>query len=331
LNSPDVLIGLSAPDDAALVRIPAGKAQVQTVDFFRAFIDDPYRFGQIAANHALGDIFAMGATPHTATAIAVVPPGLDRQTQSLLAQLMAGAVQVLNAAGCALVGGHSGEGPELSLGFAINGLVDLDAQGQPLHLMRKTGALVGDALLLTKPLGTGTLFAAHALGRARGRWVEAALDSMAQSSQGAAQTLAQFGAHACTDVTGFGLLGHLVEMLQSPGLGAQLETASLPVLDGALASLQDGIFSSLHSSNAQQSLAIAAGAGKASGQGSEASLRRELLFDPQTAGGLLASVPWEQAQACLQALRAQGYTQCALIGRVGEVANLRSPITLVEQ
>jgi selenide,water dikinase len=331
LKSPDVLIGLSALDDAALVRIPAGKAQVQTVDFFRALIDDPYRFGQIAANHALGDIFAMGATPHTATAIAVVPPGLDRQTQSLLAQLMAGAVQVLNAAGCALVGGHSGEGPELSLGFAINGLVDLDAQGQPLYVMRKTGALVGDALLLTKPLGTGTLFAAHALGRARGRWVEAALDSMAQSSQGAAQTLAQFGAHACTDVTGFGLLGHLVEMLQTPGLGAQLETASLPVLDGALASLQAGIFSSLHSSNAQQSLAIAAGAGKEAGQGSEASLRRELLFDPQTAGGLLASVPWDQAQACLQALRAQGYTQCALIGRVGEVANLRSPITLVEQ
>ena len=331
LKSPDVLIGLSALDDAALVRIPAGKAQVQTVDFFRALIDDPYRFGQIAANHALGDIFAMGATPHTATAIAVVPPGLDRQTQSLLAQLMAGAVQVLNAAGCALVGGHSGEGPELSLGFAINGLVDLDAQGQPLHLMRKTGALAGDALLLTKPLGTGTLFAAHALGRARGRWVEAALDSMAQSSQGAAQTLAQFGAHACTDVTGFGLLGHLVEMLQTPGLGAQLETASLPVLDGALASLQAGIFSSLHSSNVQQSLAIAAGAGKEAGQGSEASLRRELLFDPQTAGGLLASVPWDQAQACLQALRAQGYTQCALIGRVGEVANLRSPITLVEQ
>ena len=331
LHSPDVLIGLSAPDDAALVRIPAGKAQVQTVDFFRAFIDDPYRFGQIAANHALGDIFAMGATAHTATAIAVVPPGLDRQTQSLLSQLMAGAVQVLNAAGCALVGGHSGEGPELSLGFAINGLVDLDAQGRPVQVMRKSGALAGDALLLTKPLGTGTLFAAHALGSARGRWVEAALDSMAQSSQGAAHTLAQFGAHACTDVTGFGLLGHLVEMLQTERLGAQLELASLPVLDGALASLQAGVFSSLHSSNAQQSLAIAAGPGKESGQGSEASLRRELLFDPQTAGGLLASVPWEQAQACLQALRAQGYTQCALIGRVCEVANLGSPITLVEQ
>ncbi len=377
LKSADVLIGLSAPDDAALVRIPAGKAQVQTVDFFRAFIDDPYRFGQIAANHALGDIFAMGAAPHTATAIAVVPPGLDRQTQSLLSQLMAGAVQVLNAAGCALVGGHSGEGPELSLGFAINGLVDMDAQGQPVQLMRKTGAMVGDALILTKALGTGTLFAAHAQGRARGRWVEAALDSMAQSSQGAARTLAQFGASACTDVTGFGLLGHLVEMLQTKRLGAQLDIASLPLLDGALASMDAGIFSSLHSSNAQQGSAIAGrpqkseqeagmgadadlgaslyksvhpspstGASSAAAAGPTAKLgaheaelsaaqvlrlRRELLFDPQTAGGLLASVPREQAQACVQALRAQGYAQCALIGRVCEVADFRTPITLVEQ
>ena len=157
------------------------------------------------------------------------------------------------------------------------------------------------------------------------------MDSMAQSSQGAAQTLAQFGAHACTDVTGFGLLGHLVEMLQTPRLGVQLEMASVPVLDGALASLQAGIFSSLHTSNAQHSPAIAAGPGKEPRQGSETSLRRELLFDPQTAGGLLASVPWDRAQACLQALRAQGYTQCALIGRVCEAADLRAPITLVEQ
>ena len=383
LDSADVLIGLSAPDDAALVRIPPGKVQVQTVDFFRAFIDDPYRFGQIAANHALGDIFAMGAMPHTATAIAVVPPGLDRQTQSLLSQLMAGAVQVLNAAGCTLVGGHSGEGPELSLGFAINGLVDIDAQGQPVQLMRKTGAQAGDALILTKALGTGTLFAAHALGCARGRWVQAALDGMAQSSQDAARTLAQFGARACTDVTGFGLLGHLVEMLQTERLGAQVDMASLPLLDGALASMDAGIFSSLHSSNAQRGSAIAgwpgkpgkesglssdaglgasldkschpnAGVGTGAGASSSAAravaatarhdaddaelsdaqalrLRRQLLFDPQTAGGLLASVPWAQAQACLQALRAQGYAQSALIGRVCEVVDFRAPITLVEQ
>jgi selenide,water dikinase len=333
-QSPDVLIGLSAPDDAALVRIPAGKAQVQTVDFFRAFIDDPYRFGQIAANHALGDIFAMGATAHTATAIAVVPPGLDRQTQSLLSQLMAGAVHVLNAAGCALVGGHSGEGPELSLGFAINGLVDLDAQGQPLQLMRKTGVQAGDALILTKPLGTGTLFAAHALGQARGRWVEAALESMAQSSQGAAQVLAQCGARACTDVTGFGLLGHLMEMLEAPAFGAQLQLAALPVLEGALECMQAGIFSSLHSSNAQRSVAIASpalGAGASPAAATHPSLRQALLFDPQTAGGLLASVPWDQAQACVQALQAQGYRHSAVIGRVCVASDFKAPIALVEQ
>ena len=333
-QSPDVLIGLSAPDDAALVRIPAGKAQVQTVDFFRAFIDDPYRFGQIAANHALGDIFAMGATPHTATAIAVVPPGLDRQTQSLLSQLMAGAVQVLNAAGCALVGGHSGEGPELSLGFAINGLVDVDVQGQPLQLMRKTGAQAGDALILTKPLGTGTLFAAHALGQARGRWVEAALESMAQSSQGAAQVLAQCGAHACTDVTGFGLLGHLLEMLEVSALGAQLQLAALPVLDGALECMQAGIFSSLHTSNAQRSVAIASpafGAGASPVSATHQPMRQALLWDPQTAGGLLASVPWDQAQACVQALQAHGYVHSAVIGRVCVAPDFRAPIALVEQ
>lgn len=337
LQSPDVLIGLSAPDDAALVRIAPGKAQVQTVDFFRAFIDDPYRFGQIAANHALGDIYAMGATPHTATAIAVVPPGLDRQTQSLLSQLMAGAVQVLNAAGCALVGGHSGEGPQLSLGFAINGLVDVDAQGQPLKVLHKSGAQAGDALILTKPLGTGTLFAAHALGRARGRWVEAALESMMQSSQEAARILMQHGARACTDVTGFGLLGHLLEMLQPQRLGAQLELGALPLLDGALASMHAGIFSSLHSNNAQQQVAIA---GPTERHGTddthlsaarEMRLRRAMLFDPQTAGGLLASVPWKQAQACVQALRAQGYEQCALLGQVREVPDFQTPITLMEQ
>jgi selenide,water dikinase len=247
---------------------------------------------------------------------------------------MAGAVQVLNTAGCALVGGHSGEGPELSLGFAINGLVDVDAQGQPVQVMRKTGAQSGDALILTKPLGTGTLFAAHALGRARGRWVEAALDSMAQSSQAAANVLAQFDARACTDVTGFGLLGHLVEMLQVQALGAQLQLSALPVLDGALECMQDGIFSSLHSSNAQRGSAIASpviGTGASKSSTPNHPMRQALLFDPQTAGGLLASVPWEQAQACVQALKAHGYVHSAVIGRVCVTSDFKAPVALVEQ
>ena len=334
VSKPEIVLGMAAGDDAALVRIPPGKAQVQTVDFFRAFIDDPYRFGQIAANHALGDIFAMGAEPHTAMAIAVVPPGLDRQTQSLLSQLMAGAVQVLNAADCALVGGHSGEGPQLSLGFALTGLLDMDAQGQPLQYMRKDGARLGDALVLTKALGTGTLFAAHALAKARGRWVEAALDSMAQSSAGAAKVLMQHGANACTDVTGFGLLGHLMEMLQSQRLGAHIYLSALPVLDGALQCLQDGIFSSLHHSNAQRASAIARPSHNAASPkrpDPQRQWREALLFDPQTAGGLLASVPWEHAPDCVQALKAQGYAHCAIVGRVGETTDFRAPVALVEQ
>jgi len=329
LPNADVLIGLGAPDDAAVVRVPAGKAVVQTVDFFRAFVDDPYRFGQIAANHALGDIFAMGAQAHTATAIATVPPGLDRQTRMLLAQLMGGAVEVLNAAGCTLVGGHTGEGQELALGFAINGLVGLSAQGQLVGVLQKSGMQPGDALILTKPLGTGALFAAHALGQARGRWVEAALDSMGQSSQAAAQILQAHGATACTDITGFGLLGHLAEMARASGVAVALRPGALPALDGALECLQQGTTSSLHSANARQANAIANPHARL--QQPEREPRLALLFDPQTAGGLLASVPSAHAGACVAALHAQGYAHSGIVGRVLGALAGEAPVWLVEQ
>jgi selenide,water dikinase len=312
LPNNDVLVGLTAPDDAAVVRVPPGKAVVQTVDFFRAFIDDPYRFGQIAANHALGDVFAMGALAQTATAIATVPPGLDWQTRALLGQMMTGAVEVLNAAGCTLVGGHTGEGQELALGFAINGLVDLDAHGQPVGVLHKGGMQPGEVLILTKPLGTGTLFAAHALGLARGRWVESALAQMAQSSRAASRTLQAFGASACTDVTGFGLLGHLLEMAQAAQVSVELELAALPIMDGALECLALGIRSSLHSTNVRQNNALTGG----DALDDTAALRLALVHDPQTAGGLLASVPATQADACVCALRAQGYGHSAVVARV---------------
>ena len=316
--NPDVAIGLHAPDDAAIVQVPPGKAVVHTVDFFRAFIDDPYVFGQIAANHALGDIFAMGAQAQSATAIATVPPGLDDKVEEMLRQMMTGAIEVLNAAGCALVGGHTGEGSELALGFAVNGLVDASLHG----VLRKGGMRPGDVLILTKPIGTGTLFAARARLAARGRWIKGALQVMRQSNQTGAQVLMAHGATACTDLTGFGLLGHLVEMTRPSGVDAQISLSSLPLLGGALECVAQGIVSSLQASNVRLRRAL---------RNQEDYLghaRYPLLFDPQTAGGLLASVPSQQAQACLAALHAAGYEYAAVIGSVLAQGESQAPVVL---
>ncbi|MBX3588928.1 MAG: selenide, water dikinase SelD [Ramlibacter sp.] len=315
----DVLVGLQSPDDAAIVRVPPGKAMVHTVDFFRAFIDDPYLFGKVAAHHALGDIFAMGGEAQSATAIATVPAGLEAKVGDLLLQMMTGAVEVLNEAGCALVGGHTGEGRELALGFAINGLVDDNLKG----VMRKGGMRPGDVLLLTKPLGTGTLFAAHALAAARGRWIDAALQSMQVSNRAGSQILRTHGATACTDVTGFGLLGHLVEMTRPSGVDAELQLSALPLLDGALDCVAAGMVSSLQPANVRLRRAIR------NQDVFVSDPRYPLLFDPQTAGGLLASVPADQAAACLAALREAGYASAAFIGRVLAQGDEMAPVGLV--
>jgi len=317
--SSDVLLGLSAGDDAAVLRLPPGQALVQSVDFFRAFIDDPYVFGRIAANHALGDVFAMGAQAHSALALATVPPGLESRTEDLLLQMMSGALSVLDAADCALVGGHTGEGQELALGFSVNGLIAQDLQG----LMSKAGLHPGDSLILTKPIGTGTLLVAHQKLRARGHWIDAALQTMMQSSQQAAQVLRAHGARACTDLTGFGLLGHLLEMSRPSGVDLRLQLSALPVLAGAAESAAAGHLSSLHASNAQMASAL---------QSSAACVGHPhlpLLFDPQTAGGLLAGVPAAQSAACLRALHAQGYTQACVIGQVLARSQAPQPVQLV--
>lgn len=320
LQRDDVLIGLNDPDDAAIVRVPPGKALVQSVDFFRSFIDDPYVFGKVAANHALGDIYAMGADPQSATAIATVPPGLEAKVEDVLFQMMSGAVEVLNDAGCALVGGHTGEGTELALGFAINGLVDESL----VNVTRKGGMRAGDVLLLTKPIGTGTLFAAHARMAAKGRWIDAALRSMTVSNRLGAQCLREYGATACTDLTGFGLLGHLIEMTKPSGLDAEIVLSALPMLDGAEEAVASGIVSSLQSSNVRLRRAVR------HREAFVAHPRYALLFDPQTAGGLLASVPAEQARACVEALQALGYAQAAVIGRVLPKSDALEPIVLVD-
>lgn len=312
----DVIVGLHSPDDAAVLTVPSGKAVVHTVDFFRSFIDDPYVFGRVAANHSLGDIFAMGAEAQSATAVATIPQGLDSKVEDVLFQMMSGAVDVLNAAGCALVGGHTGEGQELALGFSINGLID------PAEVMSKKGLASGDLLILTKPLGTGTLFAAHQQLKAKGRWIDNALTFMQQSGQQAADCLRQHGARACTDVTGFGLVGHLVEMTGPSGVYATLALSQLPVLDGADDTLAAGIVSSLQPAN-QRIESTIANAGDW-----QADARYPLLFDPQTAGGLIAGIPENQAERCIAELKALGYTEACVIGKITDARDGSGPITL---
>ncbi len=312
----DILVGLHAPDDAAVLRVPPGKAVVHTVDFFRAFIDDPYVFGRVAANHSLGDVFAMGAEAQSATAVATVPYGIESKVEDVVYQMMAGAVEVLNEAGCALVGGHTGEGRELALGFAVNGLID------PEQIMSKGGMKAGDKLILTKAIGTGTLFAAHARLAAKGRWIDSALTSMMQSNLEAARCLQRHGARACTDVTGFGLLGHLVEMTRPSGVDAILDLSAIPVLPGAEETAAAGILSSLQPANIRLRRGIRDQARWLDHP------RYPLIFDPQTAGGLLASVSADKANACVEELKAAGYPLTAIIGEVMPQGEALEPITL---
>ncbi len=292
---PDVLVGLG--DDAAVVRTPPDRVSVRTADQFRAFIDDPWLFGRIAANHALGDLYAMGAAPATALALATLPLAPPDKLERDLEALLRGALEVLNEAGCALVGGHTAEGAELALGFA------LDGHGEVERLTGKGGLAEGDRLLLTKPLGTGALLAAHMAGRCRADWLATALAVMQQSSRRAAEILRAAGAVAVTDVTGFGLAGHLAEMLRASGRAAALWPEALPLLPGAEALLREGVRSTLHPANEAAAEAFDPEACPA-------------LFDPQTAGGLLAGLPRDAADDCLKALAAAGYDRAATVGEV---------------
>lgn len=300
----DVVVGLDAPDDAAVVDTGGSRLSVQTVDYFRAIVDDPFTFGKIAANHALGDIYAMGGEPQTALAIATVPYGLEAKVEADLSAMMAGANEILRDAACALVGGHTSEGAELSLGFALNGLIEKS------RILRKGGLQPGDVLILTKPVGTGTLLAADMRGKAKARWVMAALAHMTQSNRIAAKILQRHDVHAATDVTGFGLLGHLVEMVRAASVDATLNLNAIPLIEGARETLAMGIFSSLQPQNVRLRRSIR------NLEVASAHPLYPLLFDPQTAGGLLVALPRSHAEACVAELRTAGYA-CAVI--VGEV------------
>ncbi|HKS36091.1 MAG TPA: selenide, water dikinase SelD [Verrucomicrobiae bacterium] len=312
----DVVVGLNSPDDAAVITVPPGKVSVQTVDFFRSFINDPFVFGKVTANHCLGDIFAMGAAPQSALAIVTVPYGAEDTIEEQIFQVMSGAADVLAAHQTALAGGHTAEGPELAFGLVVNGIAD------PNRLLRKAGMQPGDRLILTKPLGTGALFAADMRRKAAGHWIEAAVKSMLTSNQAAARCLLGHGATACTDVTGFGLLGHLMEMVKQAPVNVELQLNEMPVLEGAVETIRAGILSSLQPQNVRLRRAIRNLDGASNHE------RFPLLFDPQTAGGLLASVPSAGAEACLAELRRSGCDRAAVIGSATAAEDRDAPVRI---
>ncbi|MEX2132335.1 MAG: selenide, water dikinase SelD, partial [Pseudohongiellaceae bacterium] len=301
---PDVVAAVGSIEDAAQILVARDKTLIQSVDYLPAFTNDPWLFARIATLHCLGDIHAMGAEPHSAQAIAGIPFAGDRFMRETLKELMHGCVEILNQEDTALIGGHTLESRQMSFGLSVNGF------GRPGTLLSKSGVKAGDILILCKPLGTGTLLAADMRLRAKGSWMAAAFDSMLISNRAAARILLSHHVNACTDVTGFGLAGHLMEMISPTNTQVEISIESLPFLDGALDCLAMGIHSSLQADNRLVEPAIF---------NTESFLKNplfKLLFDPQTAGGLLASVPAGNADSCLATLSQTGYPGARKIGNV---------------
>lgn len=305
-EDPSVELGLSRPDDAAVVRTPSGDRVGLTIDAFTAFCDDPWLVGRVAAVNAVNDLYAKGMTPRWALALVGIPDEGPRATEETLFQVMHGARLTLDALGVTLVGGHTLRTDTLQVGFTVAGLAD-----GPLRT--QDNLVPGDVLVLTRALGTGVLFFAHAAGRARGEWVRTAVARMTRSHRDAAAIAWQFGARAATDVTGFGLAGHLAEMARASGVGARISLAALPVLPGVATLLEQGVRSTFHAQNAAARRHVA---------GAPAGIMKEptaeILYDPQTAGGLLFAVPAEAASAVVAALHAVGEVDAAVIGAVKE-------------
>jgi selenide,water dikinase len=309
-------VGLAEPDDAAILDLTNGPANVVSVDFFQAFLSDPYIVGRVAALNALSDIWAMGADAVGALAMVTLPeasPGLQTET---LHQLLAGGVHELNLAGAELLGGHTIESQDMTIGYTTLGRF---ADG--VNPFRKNGVQPGDLLILSKPLGTGTVLAALGDGKCHSRWMETMLPHMLVSNQGASEVAREFDIVAATDVTGFGLAGHMLEMLGPSNCSAKLNGADIPLFDGFEELTADGIRSTLYPSNRES--AEFNGANIANNDSAAA----HALFDPQTSGGLLIAVSPDKADQLVAALRDR---DCPLAAVIGEAvpANGKSTLTL---
>jgi len=302
-TDPAVLVGLDAPDDASVYRLTDDLAIVQTVDFFTPVVDDPFDWGRVAAANALSDVYAMGGRPLTALNLVGWPRDLDFE---LLGRVLEGGSAVCDTAGVNIVGGHSIDDPEPKYGLAVTGVI------HPDHVVAKLGAGPGCDLVLTKPLGMGIISSGIKEGKTSPATASEAIEIMTTLNRAASEAMVTVGVAAATDVTGFGLIGHLLEML-GPAVSARLVAARIPVLDEALELAAAGVLPAGSKRNYE------AGRKRVDTDGLDASLRA-VLFDAQTSGGLLIAVVADRTAALMEALAAGGVTRAAVVGSLIEGA-----------
>jgi selenide,water dikinase len=301
-NHPDLLIGADQADDCGVLRLSEDKAVILTVDFFPAIVDDPYLFGQVAAANAMSDIFAMGGVPVSALNIIGFPEG--ELPVEALELLMRGGADKVNEAGAVIVGGHTLTDSELRYGLSVMGTVHPDA------IVRTSGARAGDVLVLTKPLGTGIYSTAMKSGELSDKQSELFISTMTELNSAAARAMAAFGANACTDVTGFGLAGHALEMAEGSHVTIAIDMESVPLLPDALIMASRGLLTGGGMANIEftsRSLEV---------RGELEREQKMLLHDPQTSGGLLVSIPSGNADEFLSELVSSGVEGAAVIGEV---------------
>jgi len=301
-TDPNLIIGLDRADDAGVYKVTDDIAIIQTVDFFTPIVDDPYWFGQIAAANALSDVYAMGGVPKTAMNLVAFP--LKDMDISILRQIIQGGLDKMKEAGVVLVGGHSVEDKELKYGLSVTGFI------HPDRVLTKKNFKAGDRLILTKPLGTGIINTAIKGGLASEEIIEFVTGLMATLNRDAAEIMNDYPVHACTDITGFGLLGHLAEMVVDSNYGIEIWSEKIPVIPKALEYAGIGLVPAGAYKNREfreSMIDFAASVDR---------LIQDILFDPQTSGGLLICLEKERADDLVKSLREKGVNDVAVIGEV---------------
>lgn len=303
----NLLVGYDTSDDAGVYRLDDERALVVTADFITPPVDDPFTFGQIGAANSLSDIYAMGGRPLTCLNLVGFPAGV--LGPEVLHGIVEGALTKIEEAGAVLAGGHTTDDEEPKFGLSVTGIV------HPDKLWRNSGARVGDLLVITKPIGSGVLFNANLKGWVSQPALQACIAAITTLNKMAAEIAANFDVHAATDITGFGLAGHALEMARGSGLCLEMQSAEIPIMEEALAMYARGVSTGVNAANAEQ---IAA---HVSYDPSLAAEGREILVDPQTSGGLLLAVAADRAPGLVSALQDQGIESACIIGEAKPTAD----------